>query len=339
MLKLNEPTREKVCKTEDFPQRKQWLIKMDRVAPVAVNESLWYKLPFTNPLFTTVEPWTSLKSTLLLLTPRAKMPQWKVIRYSPPGSHDKSLCMDICCYSLPQDPQREVAHVQRNSISHRPEPFIWKIRHRNQWSPKLQRARSSCQAVNVIWAIWQNFGSYSHATTFGCCKSSERLKPRWGEITAEPQKNITGTSLNIAFNLLSLRVWLKGGFKGDSFTKSRTRLSLYEVWTRKNLGGGLGNARGCGERRVVWQPGFLFFRISERKILVGRRSMLTVQSLASSAFSPPRLILCNFPNSLGSSSCWMLPTFHAAFIARSHFHFLPFFSFEFPELSRFFFHS
>lgn len=102
MLILNEPTRAKVCKTEDFPQRKQWLIKMDRVAPVAVNESLWYKLPFTNHLFTTVEPWTSLKSTLLLLTPRAKMSLWKVIRYAPSGSHDKSLCMNICCYSLPK---------------------------------------------------------------------------------------------------------------------------------------------------------------------------------------------------------------------------------------------
>lgn len=123
MLKLNEPTRAKVCKTEDFPQRKQWLIKMDRVAPVAVNESLWYKLPFTNHLFTTVEPWTSLKRTLLLLTPCAKMPLWKVIRYPPSGSHDKSLCMNIpYSYGLPQDPQREGAHVQRNSISHKPEP-------------------------------------------------------------------------------------------------------------------------------------------------------------------------------------------------------------------------
>lgn len=221
--------------------------------------SLWYKFRFTNHLFTTVELWTSLKSTLLLLTPRAKMPLWKVIRYAPSGSHDKSLCMNICSYSLPQVPQREVAHVQRNSISHRPEPFIWKIHHRNQWSPKLQRARSSCQAVNVIWAIWQNFGSYSHATTFGCCKSSERLKPRWGEISAEPQKNSTGISLNMAFNLLLLRIWLAVSKETHLWNPG---LSLYEVWTRKNLGWGLGKARGCGERRAAWQPGFFFFRIS-----------------------------------------------------------------------------
>lgn len=48
MLKLNEPTGAKVCNTEDFPQRKQWLTKMDRVAPEAVNEGLWYNLPFTH---------------------------------------------------------------------------------------------------------------------------------------------------------------------------------------------------------------------------------------------------------------------------------------------------
>lgn len=108
MLILNEPTRAKVCKTEDFPQRKQWLIKMDRVAAVAVNERLWYKWAFTNHLFTTVELWTSLNSTLRLLTARAKMPLWKVIRHAPSGSQEKSLCMNICCYSLPQDPRRRV---------------------------------------------------------------------------------------------------------------------------------------------------------------------------------------------------------------------------------------
>lgn len=122
----------------------------------------------------------------LFLHQSAKMPVWEVIRYPPSGLHNKSLSVNICCHSLPQDPQRVGAHVRPDGVSHRPEPFIWRLHHRNQWSPRLQLAWSCCQVVNVIWVIWQDFGSCSQETTFGC-KSSEWLKLQWREITPEPK--------------------------------------------------------------------------------------------------------------------------------------------------------
>lgn len=94
---------------------------------------------------------------------------------------DYTISCCICCYRLPQNPQQEGGHTQP-----RPEPLVRKVHHR--WNPKLQLAWSSCRILNVIWAIWQNFGSFSQSTTFGC-RSPEWLKPQWREITPEP-KNI-----------------------------------------------------------------------------------------------------------------------------------------------------